>query len=119
MKGFFERQWELFLADMQEIGEFFLDAFGANETLMLGAPKSDIDGEAQEGFFKREARLFKEDMKALGEMFVAPFESDDKALLESPVKEDGFFKREWELFKTELDDANTALESLFGIEKKK
>ena len=41
MKGFFERQWELFLADMQEVGEFFLDAFGANEQLMLGAPKAD------------------------------------------------------------------------------
>lgn len=116
MKGFFERQWELFLADMQEIGEFFLDAFGGNETLMLSAPKSDMD--AQEGFFKREARLFKEDMTALGEMFAAPFESEDKVLLDSPVKEDGFFKREWELFKTDLDNANSALESLFGIEKK-
>lgn len=122
MKGFFERQWELFLADMQEIGEFFLDAFGANETLMLGAPKMDAcTGEPVEGFFAREARLFKEDMKALGEMFVAPFENEDKVLLDSADKqssEPGFFKREWELFKTELDDANTALESLFGIQKK-
>ena len=125
MKGFFERQWELFLADMQEVGEFFLDAFGANEQLMLGAPKADkVEGE--EGFFAREFRLFKEDMQALGEMFMAPFETEDTLMLDAaPVEEpkieaeaDGFFKREWELFKTDLDNANSALESLFGIEKK-
>lgn len=117
MKGFFERQWELFLADMQEIGEFFLDAFGANEKLMLGAPKCDpMTGEPVEGFFAREARLFKEDMQALGEMVMAPFEVDDR--VENASSEQGFFKREWELFKTDLDNANSALESLFGIEKK-
>ena len=114
MKGFFERQWELFLSDMQEIGEFFLDAFGANETLMLGAPKCDaITGEPVEGFFAREARLFKEDMQALGELVLAPFEAEEK-----DSSEPGFFKREWELFKTDLDNANSALESLFGVEKK-
>lgn len=43
MKGFFEKQWDLFLKDMEEIGTFFLDAFGANETLMLSAPKFDMD----------------------------------------------------------------------------
>lgn len=120
MKGFFERQWELFLADMQQIGEFFLDAFGANETLMLGAPKTDpVTGEPVEGFFAREARLFKEDMNALGEMLLAPFENEDKVMLDTPeTKQDGFFKREWELFKTDLDNANAALESFFGIEKK-
>lgn len=118
MKGFFERQWDLFLADMQELGEFFLDAFGANETLMLSAPKSDIDGAVQEGFFKREVKLFKEDMSALGEFFTSPLFGEDKAMLESAEKEDGFFKREWDLFKTDLDNANSALESLFGIEKK-
>jgi len=121
MKGFFERQWELFLADMQEIGEFFLDAFGANEKLMLSAPKTDpVTGEPVEGFFAREARLFKQDMHDLGEMFMAPFENEDKAMLDSQdgQKEQGFFKKEWELFKKDLDDANTALESLFGIEKK-
>ena len=66
------------------------------------------------------SRLFKEDMQALGEMFMAPFENEDKVMLDSVdgEKEQGFFKREWELFKTDLDNANTALENLFGIEKK-
>ena len=125
MKGFFERQWELFLADMQEVGEFFLDAFGANEQLMLGAPKAD-KVEGAEGFFAREWRLFKEDMQSLGEMVMAPFETEDTLMLDAapadmPKAEasgDGFFKREWELFKTDLDNANSALESLFGVEKK-
>lgn len=125
MKGFFERQWELFLADMQEVGEFFLDAFGANEQLMLGAPKADrVEGE--EGFFAREWRLFKEDMQSLGEMVMSPFETEDTLMLDAAsaempkaeASEDGFFKKEWELFKTDLDNANSALESLFGIEKK-
>ena len=64
MKGFFERQWDLFLNDMQEIGEFFLDAFGANEKLMLGAPKEvKVDAQPKEGFFKREWDLFKADIE--------------------------------------------------------
>ena len=41
MKGFFEKQWDLFLDDMQEVGAFFLDAFGANEQLKLGSPKEE------------------------------------------------------------------------------
>ncbi len=120
MKGFFERQWELFLNDMQEIGEFFLNAFGANETLMLSAPKAE--GE-KEGFFKREWNLFLQDMQDWGEMIMAAFEGEDQLLLGAPKDatveaQPGFFKREWELFKTDLDNANSALENLFGIEKK-
>lgn len=128
MKGFFERQWDLFLQDMQEVGEFFLDAFGANETLMLGASKAEKaceSCEAKEGFFKREWRLFLQDMQDLGDMIIGAFDSEDKLLLGTPkeasmeqASEPGFFKREWELFKTDLDNANTALENLFGIEKK-
>ena len=124
MKGFFEKQWELFLADMQEIGEFFLDAFGGNETLMLAAPKAE-KADKEEGFFKREWRLFLQDMQDWGEMIMGAFEGEDLLLLGSPkeakveeVSEPGFFKREWELFKTEIDTANAALENLFGIEKK-
>ena len=120
MKGFFERQWELFLNDMQELGEFFLNAFGANETLMLSAPKSENEGE---GFFKREWNLFLQDMQDWGDMIMSAFDSEDQLLLGTPKEakveaEPGFFKREWELFKTDLDNANTALENLFGIEKK-
>ena len=125
MKGFFERQWDLFLNDMQEIGEFFLDAFGANETLMLGAAKSDSACGENEGFFKREWRLFLQDMQDWGEMIMGAFEGEDQLLLGTPKEvnveqatQPGFFKREWELFKTDLDNANATLESLFGIEKK-
>jgi len=122
MKGFFERQWDLFLNDMQEVGEFFLDAFGANETLMLNAPKAES---GNDGFFKREWKLFLQDMQDWGEMVMAAFEGEDQLLLGAPkeakvevASEPGFFKKEWELFKTDLDNANTALENLFGIEKK-
>ena len=124
MKGFFERQWDLFLQDMQEIGEFFMKAFGSEEKLMLGTPK-EADCEMQEGFFKREWRLFKQDMQDWGEMIMAAFEGEDQLLLGTPKEakfeaapQDGFFKREWDLFKTELDEANAELESLFGFQKK-
>lgn len=123
MKGFFKRQWDLFLNDMEEIGTFFLDAFGANETLMLGAPKERNDGCEKEGFFKREWRLFLQDMQDWGEMIIGAFEGEDQLLLGAPkeAKVDaapGFFKQEWELFKSELNEADRALENLFGIEKK-
>jgi len=126
MKGFFERQWDLFLKDMQEIGEFFLDAFGANEKLMLGTPK-EVDicetCEPKEGFFKREWRLFLEDMQDWGDMILSAFETEDNVKLAAPSEvkveaEPGFFRREWDLFKADLDNANAALENLFGIEKK-
>ena len=69
MKGFFERQWELFLADMQEVGEFFLDAFGANEQLMLGAPKADrVEGE--EGFFMTLMELRDADIDMFSTVFI-------------------------------------------------
>ena len=106
MKGFFERQWDLFLNDMQEIGEFFLDAFGANEKLMLNAPKYDMSCDTceKEGFFKREWRLFLQDMQDWGEMIMGAFEGEDQLLLGTPKEakveagtEPGFFAREWEL----------------------
>ncbi len=122
MKGFFKRQWDLFLNDMEEVGNFFLDAFGANETLMLGAPKETA--EPKEGFFKREWNLFLQDMQDWGEMIMAAFEGEDELLLGAPkeakveeASKPGFFKREWDLFKTDLDNANTALENLFGYNK--
>ena len=129
MKGFFGKQWDLFLKDMEEIGNFFLDAFGANETLMLGAAKEEKAIEScevkQEGFFKREWRLFLQDMQDWGEMIMAAFEPDDKLMLSAPKEatveasaEPGFFKKEWDLFKADLDNANRALENLFGIESK-
>lgn len=124
MKGFFKRQWDLFLNDMEEVGNFFLDAFGANETLMLSAPK-EVNGEPKEGFFKREWNLFLQDMQDWGEMIMAAFEGEDELLLGAPkdakvekVSEPGFFRREWDLFKTDLDNANTALENLFGLNSK-
>jgi len=121
MKGFFERQWDLFLNDMQELGEFVLDAFGANETLMLAAPKSEA---SEEGFFKREWRLFLQDMQDWGEMIMGAFEGEDQLLLGAPkeakveASEPGFFKKEWELFKQDIANADTALNTLFGIQKK-
>ena len=104
MKGFFEKQWDLFLDDMEEIGNFFLDAFGANEQLMLSTPKEDqiVEGaEPSEGFFKREWRLFLQDMQDWGEMIMGAFEGEDQLLLGAPksanveqASEPGFFKKE-------------------------
>ena len=122
MKGFFKRQWDLFLNDMEEVGNFFLDAFGANETLMLSAPKDE--SLQKEGFFKREWNLFLKDMQDWGEMVMGAFEGEDELLLGAPkeakveeAERPGFFKKEWDLFKTDINNANTALENLFGYNK--
>lgn len=122
MKGFFKRQWDLFLNDMEEVGNFFLDAFGANETLMLSAPKDESS--QKEGFFKREWNLFLKDMQDWGEMVMGAFEGEDELLLGAPkeakveeAERPGFFKKEWDLFKTDINNANTALENLFGYNK--
>lgn len=122
MKGFFKRQWDLFLNDMEEVGNFFLDAFGANETLMLSAPKDESS--QKEGFFKREWNLFLKDMQDWGEMIMGAFEGEDELLLGAPkeakveeAERPGFFKKEWDLFKTDINNANTALENLFGYNK--
>ena len=126
MKGFFEKQWDLFLKDMEEIGNFFLDAFGANEKLMLDTPKQTFceTCEPKEGFFKREWNLFLQDMQDWGEMIMGAFEGEDQLLLGTPkdakveASTDGFFKREWDLFKADIEQANNELEALFGIQKK-
>ena len=126
MKEFFENQWNLFLDDMQEIGDFFLDAFGANEKLMLDTPKQAKVKESagEDGFFAREWKLFLHDMQDWGEMVMAAFEGEDQLLLGAPKankvelgSEPSFFKKEWNLFKADVDQANSELENLFGVKK--
>ena len=128
MKGFFENQWNLFLSDMQELGEAVLDAFGANEQLMLGASKAENiveNCEQTEGFFKKQWNLFLNDMQDWGEMIMAPFQKEDALMLGEAKPEsvqehaanDGLMKREWNLFKEDINSANGVLENLFGFKK--
>ena len=65
MKGFWANEWDLFLKDMQELGEFFLQPV---EITMPGKNK------ASNGFWANEWELFKDDLKNAKEFFTQPVE---------------------------------------------
>lgn len=115
MKEFFKNEWKLFLQDMQDLGEMFAAPFDDDPLLMLNAAPVEKK-ERKEGFWARECRLFLEDMQAWGEMILSVFEEQPLMLDSAEPKQEkvGFFKNEWELFKTDIDNANRALENLFG-----
>ena len=78
MKDFWKREWELFLNDMQELGEFFMQpvTFGfGKKDLMLKPTNEEIMEQAETvktSFWQREKEAFLNDMKELGEFFMQP-----------------------------------------------
>ena len=135
MKDFFKNEWNLFLDDMQSLGELLMSPFVKEEHLRLDMPKSEMLDFAMPateaspkapGFWAREWQAFKNDMQGLGECILAVFEEEPKLTLNAakveeqmPKAEAGFFKNEWELFKADIESADAKLANLFGYEKKK
>lgn len=123
MKDFFKNEWNLFKADMQDLGEMVISVFEKEERLMLNASNKVV--EKKEGFFKKEWKLFLNDMQDLGEMILAAFGADEQLLLNPPEEtkietakaEPGFIKREWALFKTDISNLNKGIEGIFGFKK--
>jgi len=78
MEGFWKREWRLFLQDMQELGEFFLQpvTFGfGKKDLMLKPTGEEIMEKAETvktSFWQREKEAFLKDMQELGEFFLQP-----------------------------------------------
>lgn len=133
MKDFFKNEWNLFLDDMQSLGELIMSPFVKEEHLKLDMPKFDaVDFAMPEtqakapSFWAREWQAFKNDMQGIGECILAVFEEEPKLKLDAakveetcPKKDAGFFKNEWELFKSDIETADAKLANLFGYEKKK
>lgn len=78
MGDFWKREWDLFLKDMQELGEFFLQpvTFGfGKKDLMLKPTNEEIMDKAETvgtSFWQREKEAFLKDMQELGEFFLQP-----------------------------------------------
>ena len=80
MENFWTKEWNLFLKDMQNLGEFFLQpvtlVFGKKE-LMLKPTHEEVMEKAdtvQDSFWKKEKTAFLNDMQELGEFFLQPVE---------------------------------------------
>ena len=78
MKDFFVNEWNLFLDDMQELGEFFLQPvtfkglFFPNKE-MLNPTIEEIEEKASTGgFWKNQWNLFKEDINNAVEFLTQP-----------------------------------------------
>lgn len=76
MKDFWKREWDLFLKDMQELGEFFLQpvTFGKKDLMLKPTNEEIIEKSETVGtsFWQREKQAFLKDMQELGEFFMQP-----------------------------------------------
>ena len=132
MKDFWKNEWNLFLNDMQELGEFFMQpvTFGrSNQAQMLRPTAQEVQFKAQtdnnQGFWSREWNAFLMDMQNVGEFFLQPVEFTSKPTQEARdifadsnemnigVKNEaasvGFWTNEWNLFKQDLRNAKDFL----------
>ena len=81
-KGFWRNEWDLFLKDMQELGEFCLQPieitvpWQKNDMQMLKPTNDEIAQEADVndsmGFWQREWNLFKQDLNNIKEFLTQP-----------------------------------------------
>lgn len=80
MKEFWINEWNLFLNDMQELGEFFLQpieitGIPGRSNAMLKPTVEEVEAKANEGgFWTREWKSFMNDMEELGNFFLQPVE---------------------------------------------
>lgn len=78
MDSFWKKEWKLFLADMQELGDFFMQpvTWGFEKKDLMLKPTCDEVMEKAEtstdGFWQKEKQAFVNDMKELGEFFLQP-----------------------------------------------
>lgn len=78
MGDFWKREWDLFLKDMQELGEFFMQpvTFGfGKKDLMLRPTGAEVMEKAETvktSFWQREKEAFLKDMQEIGEFFMQP-----------------------------------------------
>ena len=81
-KGFWRNEWDLFLKDMQELGEFCLQPveitvpWQKSDVQMLRPTNDEIEQKADNadsmGFWQREWNLFKQDLQNAKEFLTQP-----------------------------------------------
>lgn len=81
MKEFWKNEWNLFLDDMRELGEFCLQpveiTFWGKSNLMLKPTYEEVEQKVQTeatGFWKNEWDLFKQDLQNAKEFLIQPVE---------------------------------------------
>lgn len=123
MKEFWKNEGNLFLKDMQELGEFFLQPVeitmpGKSKAQMLKPTVEETKAKANEGgFWSREWKAFLNDMEAIGNFCMQPVEitmpGQNKSVVNScdsiDVEKTGFWANEWNLFKQDLKNAKDFL----------
>ena len=123
MKEFWKNEWDLFLKDMQELGEFFLQPIeitgipGRNKAQMLKPTVEETKAKASEGgFWSREWNAFLCDMEAIGDFCLQPVEitmPGQKPVMNScdsvEGEKVGFWANEWDLFKQDMRNAKEFL----------
>lgn len=81
MLEFFKNEWNLFLNDMQELGEFCLQPIeitgitGRSKNAMLKPTVEEVEAKAEleeVGFWKNEWNLFKQDLSNAKEFLTQP-----------------------------------------------
>ena len=114
MKEFWKNEWNLFLKDMQELGEFFLQPVeitgipGKSSVKMLKPTVEEVQQKSSNGgFWANEWNLFLNDMEALGEFCLQPVDltlpwQKKEEVVNSCAKTDGFWANEWDLFKQDI-----------------
>lgn len=100
MKDFWKNEWNLFLNDMQELGEFFLQPVGGAKPKMLRPTMEETKMKAElqpkQGFWSREWNAFLMDMQNIGEFFLQPVEFSSKSkedTLSDPIDASNSFNR--------------------------
>ena len=115
MKEFWKNEWDLFLKDMQELGEFFLQPVeitgipGKSKVKMLKPTIEETQEKSDNGgFWAREWNLFLNDMETLGDFCLQPVEitmpgqKKEQEIVNSCAKQEGFWANEWNLFKEDI-----------------
>jgi len=124
MKEFWKNEWDLFLKDMQDLGDFFLQPIeitgipGRNKAQMLKPTLEETKSKASEGgFWSREWNTFLSDMEAIGDFCLQPVEitmpGQNKPVMNScdsiSNEKNGFWTNEWDLFKQDMRNAKEFL----------
>ena len=123
MKEFWKNEWNLFLQDMQELGDFFLQPVEITtpwqpKAQMLKPTIEETKAKSSEGgFWAREWKLFLNDMETLGNFCLQPVEitmpgqnNEEKISCDCiNVEKTGFWSNEWDLFKQDLKNAKDFL----------
>lgn len=115
MKEFWKNEWDLFLKDMQELGDFFLQPIeitgipGKSNKMLKPTVEETREKSNEGGFWAREWRLFLNDMEKIGDFCMQPVEITMPGHGKNNSGENGFWTNEWNQFKQDMKNAKEFL----------